>query len=189
MDAALEVFAAQTFAGARVPGIAKHAGVAQGTLYRYWPSKEALANDVYGNAKRVFLTYLRRSMPTTLPADEAEMRALFDILWRNLTDFAEEQTLMLIFLEHQQHAPFLDQNALDITREVEEFAHGLVRAGQRLGLFPPVNPQLLRLMVFGSYVGLSKGRTAGYSPSREEMIIARDALWALLTHGSPYAGT
>jgi AcrR family transcriptional regulator len=165
------------------------ATVAQGTLYRYWPSKQALANDVYRNAKQVFLTYLRRSMPSAPPAGEAEMRSLFDTLWQNLADFADEHMLMLIFLEHQQHAPFLDQSALDITREVEDFAHDLVRAGQRLGLFPLVDPQLLRILVFGAYVGLSKGRTAGYSPSRKEMIIARDALWALLTHRGDHAGT
>ncbi len=42
LDAALEVFGAQGFAGARLEDIARQAGVSKGTLYLYFDSKEAL---------------------------------------------------------------------------------------------------------------------------------------------------
>ena len=40
LDAALEVFGAQGFAGARLEDIARHAGVSKGTLYLYFDSKD-----------------------------------------------------------------------------------------------------------------------------------------------------
>ena len=42
LDAALEVFGAQGFAGARLEDIARHAGVSKGTVYLYFESKDAL---------------------------------------------------------------------------------------------------------------------------------------------------
>lgn len=42
LDAALEVFAEKGFAAARMEDIAAYAGAAKGTLYLYFPSKEAV---------------------------------------------------------------------------------------------------------------------------------------------------
>ena len=47
LDAALELFAERTFDGTAVPLIAERAGVAAGTIYRYFDSKEALVNALY----------------------------------------------------------------------------------------------------------------------------------------------
>src|SRR5690348_13149980 len=47
LRAGLELFTERTFAGAAVPVVAERAGVATGTIYRYFPSKEALLNAVY----------------------------------------------------------------------------------------------------------------------------------------------
>ena len=42
MDAAIAVFREQGYEGTTVPAIAERAGIAQGTLYNYFPSKEKL---------------------------------------------------------------------------------------------------------------------------------------------------
>src|SRR5690349_11165330 len=42
LDAALEVFAENGFAQARLEDVAARAGVAKGTIYLYFPSKQAL---------------------------------------------------------------------------------------------------------------------------------------------------
>jgi AcrR family transcriptional regulator len=42
IDAGLQVFAAQGFAAARLEDVARRAGVAKGTIYRYFADKEAL---------------------------------------------------------------------------------------------------------------------------------------------------
>ncbi|HEY4124317.1 MAG TPA: helix-turn-helix domain-containing protein, partial [Rhizomicrobium sp.] len=44
LDAALELFELRGFDGVAVPEIAHMAGVATGTIYRYFETKEALVN-------------------------------------------------------------------------------------------------------------------------------------------------
>lgn len=47
LDAALSCFAEQGFHGTRVKHIADRAGVAESALYRHFPSKEAMAQELY----------------------------------------------------------------------------------------------------------------------------------------------
>src|SRR4051794_38341119 len=46
VDAALEVFAEHGLAAARIEDIAKRAGLSKGTIYLYFPTKEALFREV-----------------------------------------------------------------------------------------------------------------------------------------------
>ena len=71
LHAALELFTERTFAGAAVPLVAERAGVATGTIYRYFPSKEALLNAVYQQWKGE----LKRRL-----VDEHEMGELFKVI-------------------------------------------------------------------------------------------------------------
>jgi len=47
LDAALQVFSERGVDGVAVPEISRRASVATGTLPRYFPSKEALVNELY----------------------------------------------------------------------------------------------------------------------------------------------
>lgn len=50
LDAALAVFTEEGFAGARVEDIARRAGVSKGTVYLYFPSKDALIEAIIKRA-------------------------------------------------------------------------------------------------------------------------------------------
>ena len=50
LAAALQLFAQKGFHGTAVPDVAQLAGVATGTIYRYFSSKEALVNAVFQQA-------------------------------------------------------------------------------------------------------------------------------------------
>ncbi|OLT14809.1 hypothetical protein BJF78_17365 [Pseudonocardia sp. CNS-139] len=68
MAAALALFCEQTWEGTRVPEIAERAGVSVGTIYRYFPSKEALGSAVFADAKaaltaRTLTDEVRRAEP------------------------------------------------------------------------------------------------------------------------------
>src|SRR5688572_20208073 len=55
LDAAVAVFARDGFASAKVAAIAKRAGVADGTIYLYFPSKEALLLTLFEELCNEFL--------------------------------------------------------------------------------------------------------------------------------------
>ena len=63
LSAALELFADKGFHGTAVPEIAQKAGVAAGTIYRYFTSKEAIVNAVYQRQKSQLLATIMAEFP------------------------------------------------------------------------------------------------------------------------------
>src|SRR5450432_993039 len=63
MTAALELFVERGFFGTAVPEIADKAGVGAGTIYRYFPSKDALVNELYRQEKMRFGASVIDSFP------------------------------------------------------------------------------------------------------------------------------
>lgn len=94
LDAALEVFAAKGYAGARVQEIADRAGVNKQLINYYFDSKEGL----YRELQRVWLRREQTFADPGLPLDELAARYLHDALteprlmrlmaWRGLLDGA-----------------------------------------------------------------------------------------------------
>ena len=58
LEAAFEVFGEHGLAGARLDDIAKRAGVAKGTIYLYFPNKEALFKEMI---RQTVVAHLERS--------------------------------------------------------------------------------------------------------------------------------
>src|SRR5688500_7489538 len=61
LAAALALFTERTYEGTPMPAVAQRAGIGVGTIYRYFPSKEALGNAVFQQGKREMLRYLTRA--------------------------------------------------------------------------------------------------------------------------------
>ena len=52
--AALDLFTTQGYHASTTPQVARRAGVAEGTIYRHFTSKEQLLNEIYRGAVRMF---------------------------------------------------------------------------------------------------------------------------------------
>ncbi len=76
LDAAAEVVAAEG-AGARTAAIAKLAGVAEGTLFRYFATKDVLLNELYLHLKRSLGEAMRERLVKNAPL-ETQVRTLWD---------------------------------------------------------------------------------------------------------------
>ena len=63
--AALELFTSQGYHASTTPQVARRAGVAEGTIYRHFESKEQLLNDIYRGAVRVFTQVVRETPSRT----------------------------------------------------------------------------------------------------------------------------
>lgn len=175
LDAALSVFTEQTYGGAAVAEIAKRAGVSVGTLYRYFPSKEALGNAVYQRWKGVILG----RMVQGADADEP-VRVAFGRMWGALLAFAGEHPDAFAFLEFQQHESYLDASSQEVSGRVGSLAEDVVLRGQRAGEIRCGEPAMLVALVYGALVGLAKAIRAGLAIDGSQLAAAEQAAWDLL---------
>ena len=179
LDAALTVFTERTYGGAAVPQVAERAGIGVGTIYRSFAGKEELANGVYRRAKQAMLDHLVAAL-TVLPPD-ATSRQRVAAVWTGLAAYAVADPDGFAFLEHQQHASYLDDESVALGRRIDAFAEDLVRDGQRAGDLRDGAPALLVALVFGAFVGLSKQRrSVGLTLTDSDVEAAGDAVWHLV---------
>jgi AcrR family transcriptional regulator len=108
MKSALELFIEHGVAGASIERIAKRAGVAKTSIYRRWPSREALlaqAIEVFRNATGFTIDLLDRTPPrdfAKLLISACEMIARPDIrklVARLIGSFPDHPKLLEVYLE------------------------------------------------------------------------------------------
>lgn len=172
LEAALTLFALQGFAGTPVPEIANAAGVAAGTIYNYFPSKEALVNELYRQWKGALLA----SLTTGFPIDGTP-RAQFAHLWQALAGFHARAPLAMAFMEQHFHA-YLDAASMALEHQVNDFARRFFDAASRAGAVKPIHADLAIALVFGAFVNVSKQLDLGRLPDDPTTRAqAENAMW------------
>jgi TetR/AcrR family transcriptional regulator, repressor of fatR-cypB operon len=174
LDAALAMFAERGFHGTSIPDVIARAKVGASTLYRLYPSKEALVNAVFVRAKESLERRLADALPP--PSDPP---ALFRALWDRLVLFAQEEPVAFHFLELHDHTAYLDAQS----RAVELRVLGPIFAAcselQAVGVLTrDVGPEVSMAFLWGAFVGLVKAeRTAYIKLSPDAWRGACDAAW------------
>ena len=179
LDAALGLFAERGYHGTAIPDITSRAGVATGTIYRHFRSKEVLVNTLYQQCKSDLMACLMEGLSPEHPP-----RKQFHRLWRGLARFATSQPEAFAFLELHHHGAYLDQESLDMERGALELLVRLIEAARIRGRVKPYTNEVLITLVWGTFVGLIKGARLGYFPlSDQRLEEAERACWEAI--GSP----
>jgi AcrR family transcriptional regulator len=181
LDAALGLFAARGYHGVAIPEIAAAAGVAAGTIYRHFASKDELVNAVYRRAKQQVIAQVLDGLPGAGP-----VRGQFHELWQRLRGFATAAPVAFAFLELHHHGDYLDRasRALEVEAllPVARFLDGAATAGQVRAILP----QALMAMVWGAFVGLIKAERAGYLRFTDDLSAQIEAtLWDAIRASKP----
>ncbi|MEO3977705.1 TetR/AcrR family transcriptional regulator [Streptomyces sp. CAU 1734] len=178
LDSALVLFSERTYEGTQMPAVAHHAGAGVGSIYRYFPGKEALGNAAFQYAKGGLLAELTAA--TAEPA--ASVREEFAQIWGGFTRFAGAEPYAFAFLEYQQHDTFLDARSRVLAAETDAFAAGFIERGQRAGEIRDGDPPVLVALALGAFGGLLKSirpqLVTDLSP--EALAGAESAVWDLL---------
>ena len=152
--AALELFVERGFHGTPVPLIAERAGVGAGTIYRSFPSKEALVNAIYQRWKQRVVDAIVTDFPTDRPPREQ-----FRVIWERMADFALRHPRELGFLELHHHGPYLDKQSLAIEHAITEFGVMMVRRAQHTEAIKDLDPMLLMELINGAFLGMFRAGT------------------------------
>ncbi|MBN2081810.1 TetR/AcrR family transcriptional regulator, partial [bacterium] len=105
IESATELFARRGYHGTPVPKIAENAGVAVGTIYRYFPDKERLASEAYCHWKQAATAAVLAVYDRALAPREQLRRS-----WRAMCAFALAHPAAIRFTEFMS-GPYLNEPA------------------------------------------------------------------------------
>ena len=129
--AALELFTTQGYHGSTTPEIAQRAGVAEGTIYRHFESKQHLLNDIYRAAARLFAGALTER-PADLPCREHLERTA--LAWREIA--ARDPALVrLLFVSRLR--TLLDPKSREAYGELRAGVEKVIASGKATGQVRP----------------------------------------------------
>ncbi len=153
LNAAVRVFAHSGFHATRVSEVAKAAGVADGTIYLYFRSKEELLVSLFEDRVERLLTFMREELPRRKDGRE-RLRAIIEMqlgLLENERDLAEVMTVIL-----RQSTRLMKEYAAPHFLAYLDAIAKVVSEGQAAGLFrADVSPHLVARSVFGALDGIA----------------------------------
>jgi TetR/AcrR family transcriptional regulator, fatty acid metabolism regulator protein len=148
LDAAIKVFAAEGFYNAKVSQIAHEAGVADGTIYLYFKSKDDLLINLFEDRMERVNANLREAIDTESTA-QARLRRIVKLhleLVEQNRDMAE-----VISVELRQSSKFIREYANPKFGEFLRTIAGAVVEGQRTGeLRTGIDPYVFARALFGA---------------------------------------
>ena len=148
LRAAAKVFAQAGYFNAKVSDIARAAGVADGTVYLYFKSKDDLLSSVFSVAMEEFLARARTELTEIL--DPRERLRRFAHL--HLALLEQERDMAIVFqVELRQSTKFMEQFSTTYLADYFKIIREIIEDGQRRGLFrQQLNSQVVTKVLFGA---------------------------------------
>lgn len=178
LRAALELFTTTGFRATTTPQIAERAGVAEGTIYRHFSSKEQLLNDVYRAAHRWATTLV---VETEGPYRTQER---LQRIGRRLLEGAERDPAGARMLLQAREDQYLDDRSRDAAREFRGTLQQVIAAGKSDGVIR-AGPAELWAAVWLALVAFAAERVAAREWTVEQPQTAQilDAAWDAIKAG------
>lgn len=147
LDAAFHEFGERGLAGARLEDIAKRAQVAKGTIYLYFPNKEALFREMV-HATIVTALAEAEASRAGLKSEtaEAQIRWLGHGWWMFLRTDRMQVLQRLVSLELGQFPDLMQFYADEVIARGRRLVSGIIAHGVERGEFREVDPQLAARM-------------------------------------------
>ncbi|MGN6109004.1 MAG: TetR/AcrR family transcriptional regulator [Kofleriaceae bacterium] len=195
LSAAERVFARRGFFAARVSEIAKDAGVADGTIYLYFKSKDDLLISLFETRMKQVNAVLAETIASAPPQEQ--LRAFIHAYLRLVHD--EPAAAEVLTIELRQSAKFMKEYENPQFADFLRMLGGLIAAGQERGeLDPSIPAHVAARMIFGMLDELAlawvlseqpirtpaiSAPSPGTRPKKFDIVRAADWVVALVTSG------
>ncbi|MFA4876702.1 MAG: TetR/AcrR family transcriptional regulator [Methanoregula sp.] len=166
LDAALRLFTERGFFGTPTSLISKEAGVATGTLFFYFKTKEELIDTLYLRVK----AEAAEAMCSGL-SGEPGVQAKLNRLGRNAIAWGMEHAEKMKFMEQFAHSPFVSTSAQEEGMSRFLFLPDLIEEGIREGTIRDYDKKLLVFMMASSFSGLIARVATAKSDAERERIM------------------
>lgn len=153
LSAAIRVFASRGFHATRVSDVASAAGVADGTIYLYFKSKDALLVSLFESHVERLLAFLEKELPRSVSPSE-KLKRIVEVqlgLLEGERDLAEVVTVIL-----RQSTKLLKQYAAPKFNAYLDAIASVIADGQATGeMRKDISPHLAARAIFGALDGIA----------------------------------
>ena len=143
MEAALKLFTERGFHGTSTAEISKEAGVATGTLFNYFPTKEDLINSLYFEVKG----QLSQSMCKEIEIQNSFQDKLRKI-WSNLIKWGINNQEEFLFVGQFCTSPYITKFTQEEVMKEYIFLQDLVNEGIKRGVIRDYSSELIIAMFY-----------------------------------------
>ena len=145
---ALRLFVENGFQATPTSRIAKEAGVATGTLFHYFKTKEELINELYLDSKeKMFLAIREGQKP------DNSIKSRFKLLFANTSHWASNHPNEYLFFQMYSNSSFIKEETKALGSEKFGFLIEMVIEGQKAEILKNISPEVLMGMLFGAMMG------------------------------------
>jgi TetR/AcrR family fatty acid metabolism transcriptional regulator len=184
LRAATDVFADRGFFNAQVADVARAAGIAAGTVYLYFKSKDDLLVSIFERTMREAIADGWACVaPLSSPVEQ--LRAIARV---HLDRMGRDRSLAVVFqVELRQSTKFMERFSATLVRDYLGIIRGIIVAGQGSGAFRrEINATLAAKLFFG---GLDEMATNWILSTRKYSLASQaDAIVDLFVGGVAKAG-
>lgn len=148
IEAAIDLFSKEGFWNSSTAQISKHAGVATGTLFNYFPSKENLINEVYLHLKKEARDYVLKNYPATVPLAER-----MEYLWNRYAQWAIENPDRFRLMEQLRLSEMVSQKTVSDVEGEETFMIEVIAEACTFGPTENLSVRYVCKMTYAMLVG------------------------------------
>lgn len=181
LQAALKLFAEFGFHGTPTSKIAQAAGVANGTLFHYFSTKEELITSLYIHLKTQLSQF---SAADVVLEQGAGVKEKSRWAYLNALHWALQNPDGFRFIQQFTNSPFLLLIAPEEVKKQTAPSLGLITEGITAGFIKPLPPEFIHTLVSSHIYGMNEFfLQAKLLPAQQEKLMQEsfDMLWKMLT--------
>lgn len=152
LDAALRTFVQRGFPETKVAEIASEAGVAEGTLYNYFPSKEDLLLALFDEKWGRIIDDIKKKI-TRVDNPNDQLKAIFSTVVKM---FKKNRHLAELFMiDIKQSSIFLNNYTINRIVEFIDIIEEILKEGKRKGIYrKDLDTRVAKMVIFGAAQGI-----------------------------------
>jgi len=147
LQSAQRLFARKGYEKTTTRDLAQAAGVAEGTLFRYFDTKKAILVEVATQGWVELLTDLLTELSAM-----GSYKAVAQVMRRRLGNLHQNADLMRVcFMEAQLHPELCDRIQAEIIVKMMDVTEAFVQTAMERGVYRPMNPKVVAQVFLGLF--------------------------------------
>ena len=147
LQAALQLFARRGYDGTTTKDLAKSAGVAEGTLFRYFANKKAILIEVATAGWVDILTDLLTEL-----SEMGSYKAVSQVMRRRMLNIRQNSDLLRVcFIEAQYHPELKQIIQTEVIDKMTDVAEAFFETAMSKGIYRQMNPKIVAKVFLGIF--------------------------------------